>query len=166
VQKALDNVSKERTTLVIAHKLSTVQKADNIVVMSKGVIVEQGTHEYLIANQGFYSRLVNAQDLHQRELKNEDDAVQEPSSKAEDEPMSLLRTKTTETRYGTIDPASSEKPQDSLNYSLVKCLAILIVKHKELWPHFFITLLVCIVGGKLLISMPFCLALTNDLVQD
>jgi ATP-binding cassette subfamily B (MDR/TAP) protein 1 len=48
VQQALDRVSKDRTTIVIAHKLSTVRTADNIVVMANGKVVEQGTHESLL----------------------------------------------------------------------------------------------------------------------
>lgn len=63
VQQALDNVSKNRTTIAIAHKLATIRNADNIVVMDKGTIVEQGSHKSLIAAGGAYSRLVKAQDL-------------------------------------------------------------------------------------------------------
>ena len=63
VQEALENVMKNRTSIVIAHRLSTIQKADKIVVMSKGKIVEQGTHEELIALQGLYNNLVNMQSL-------------------------------------------------------------------------------------------------------
>ncbi|KAH7155991.1 P-loop containing nucleoside triphosphate hydrolase protein [Dactylonectria macrodidyma] len=63
VQQALDRASEGRTTLVIAHKLATIQKADNIVVMAKGQIVEQGTHEALIANDDVYARLVKMQNL-------------------------------------------------------------------------------------------------------
>lgn len=63
VQEALDQASAGRTTIVIAHKLATVRNAHNIVVMSKGDIIEQGTHEDLIALKGAYSRLVTIQQL-------------------------------------------------------------------------------------------------------
>lgn len=63
VQEALENVMKNRTSIVIAHRLSTIQNADVIVVMSHGKIVEQGTHEDLIELQGIYNNLVNMQSL-------------------------------------------------------------------------------------------------------
>jgi subfamily B ATP-binding cassette protein MsbA len=61
VQQALDNMMQNRTSIVIAHRLSTIQKADNIVVMQKGRIVEQGTHDELIAHNGTYHKLVMMQ---------------------------------------------------------------------------------------------------------
>ncbi len=61
VQVALENMMQNRTSIVIAHRLSTIQKADTIVVMHKGRIVEQGTHDELIALNGTYNKLVTMQ---------------------------------------------------------------------------------------------------------
>ena len=61
VQVALENMMQNRTSIVIAHRLSTIQKADKIVVMLKGQIVEQGTHEELLAKDGMYKKLVMMQ---------------------------------------------------------------------------------------------------------
>lgn len=64
VQEALEKVSHNRTTIVIAHRLSTIQKADNIVVLAKGKVVQQGTHDSLLAEvDGAYWKLVHAQHL-------------------------------------------------------------------------------------------------------
>ena len=63
VQKALDNLMKNRTTIAIAHRLSTIRNADKIIVISDGEIVEQGTHEELIARAGLYRRLYEMQFL-------------------------------------------------------------------------------------------------------
>jgi subfamily B ATP-binding cassette protein MsbA len=61
VQKALDNLMTNRTTFVIAHRLSTVLHADKIIVLENGRIVESGTHQGLIQNNGLYSRLCSVQ---------------------------------------------------------------------------------------------------------
>jgi ATP-binding cassette, subfamily B, heavy metal transporter len=61
IQDALDRVSKGRTTLVIAHRLSTIVHADNILVLEKGILVEQGTHAELIAKNGLYASLWDRQ---------------------------------------------------------------------------------------------------------
>jgi len=63
VQEALDSLVTGRTVFVIAHRLSTVRNADKIVVLDKGVIVEQGTHVQLLGNKGLYKRLYDAQEI-------------------------------------------------------------------------------------------------------
>ncbi|WP_179317010.1 ABC transporter ATP-binding protein [Winogradskyella undariae] len=61
VQDALENMMKNRTSIIIAHRLSTIQNADEIIVMNKGEIAEQGTHSELIAKNGVYRKLVDMQ---------------------------------------------------------------------------------------------------------
>ena len=57
VQEAIDQLSRDRTTLIIAHRLSTIQNADQIAVMRQGEVVELGTHDELLAHDGYYSQL-------------------------------------------------------------------------------------------------------------
>ncbi|KTD22934.1 lipid A export permease/ATP-binding protein MsbA [Legionella londiniensis] len=73
IQAALEEVMKNRTTLVIAHRLSTIKRADKIIVMNQGRIVEQGTHTQLLALKGHYAQLYNVQRLGEEEehLKQE-----------------------------------------------------------------------------------------------
>ena len=68
VQNALENLMKNRTTIVIAHRLSTIESADRIVVMHQGEIAEEGTHAQLIARAGLYAK------LHSLQFKDEDAA--------------------------------------------------------------------------------------------
>lgn len=82
VQEALDNVSQGRTTITIAHKLATIRNADNIVVMERGRILEQGTHSSLLESNGAYSRLVKTQDLSTTTEQNAQDNSLDSSEKA------------------------------------------------------------------------------------
>ena len=61
IQEAFDKLMRGRTSFVVAHRLSTIREADQILVMRDGRIVEQGTHDELLARQGFYTQLYNAQ---------------------------------------------------------------------------------------------------------
>ena len=61
VQEALNNLMKNRTSLIIAHRLSTIQNADHIIVLEAGKVVEQGTHQQLIQQGGLYKRLIDMQ---------------------------------------------------------------------------------------------------------
>ena len=61
VQSAMDKLTKGKTSFIIAHRLSTIKNADLILVMDKGNIIEQGTHNELISQDGFYKKLYNSQ---------------------------------------------------------------------------------------------------------
>ena len=64
IQKAIDTLTKDKTSIVIAHRLATIKNADRIVVMDKGIIVEQGTHKELLSlTKGFYTKLYEVQFL-------------------------------------------------------------------------------------------------------
>lgn len=61
IQTAMDNLMRGRTSFIIAHRLSTIRNADLILCMKDGDIVEQGTHDALMAKNGFYAELYNSQ---------------------------------------------------------------------------------------------------------
>ena len=61
IQKAMDNLMEGRTSFVIAHRLSTIKNADRILVLDNGNIVEQGSHDELMAKGGYYEKLYNSQ---------------------------------------------------------------------------------------------------------
>lgn len=122
VQKALDNVSKDRTTIVIAHKLATIREADNIVVMAKGQILEQGTHDSLLAANGAYARLVQAQTLTSSAASDVADSSstsdeEEEAKKEQHTEMELSRSLT---RYATADRVHLQKLGDRDNYENFK----------------------------------------------
>ena len=64
IQKAFDTMMKGRTSFIVAHRLSTIQEADMILVMRDGHIVEQGRHEELLEKRGFYAQLYQSQFAH------------------------------------------------------------------------------------------------------
>ncbi|MGD1943960.1 MAG: ABC transporter ATP-binding protein [Leptolyngbyaceae cyanobacterium] len=76
VQQAIDELSRDRTTLVIAHRLSTVQQADQIAVMEKGKVVELGTHKTLLAAGGSYSKLCSLQFDHVNENQGGEETLE------------------------------------------------------------------------------------------
>jgi ATP-binding cassette subfamily B (MDR/TAP) protein 1 len=152
VQDALDNVSKSRTTLTIAHKLSTVQKADNIAVISEGAVIEQGTHRELIDGNGAYARLVRAQSLEQAvkmdsshlhgDKEYETDAnLEEPSQHG----LSRLETNVSSAQLHETGPP--KLLNEGMGYSLLKCLFLLITEHRQLWPAYFALGLLSIFAG-------------------
>ncbi|MBT8285714.1 MAG: ATP-binding cassette domain-containing protein, partial [Flavobacteriaceae bacterium] len=68
IQKATDKITEGRTSIIIAHRLATIKKADKIIVMDAGQIVEIGTHKELLKKDGYYSKLYEAQFLAEEEV--------------------------------------------------------------------------------------------------
>lgn len=122
VQKALDNVSKDRTTIVIAHKLATIREADNIVVMAKGQILEQGTHSSLLAANGAYARLVQAQTLTSSAASDVADSssTSDEEEEAKKEQHTEIELSRSLTRYATADRLHLQSLGDRDNYENFK----------------------------------------------
>lgn len=149
VQKALDEASKNRTTITIAHKLKTIQGADNIVVMKQGKIVEQGRHDELVARDGEYATLVNAQDLSTEKAE----AAAEESSEEDDEILSVKQTQSL-VRQKTADVENFEafKNREDFNVAprtgVITTIWKLVRATPELNTCYGIVGLACLAGGK------------------
>jgi ATP-binding cassette subfamily B (MDR/TAP) protein 1 len=141
-----------RTTIVIAHKLATIRNADNIVVMSKGKIMEQGRHEELIARHGIYAELVHAQDLSPTSATEEHEAVPDGDSTITDDADIVqlpTKIKTTEMQH----LASLKDREDHELYKkrgLLYSIGRLVANTPELKIWYLVTLLACTAGGKYL----------------
>ncbi|KAG9519488.1 multidrug resistance protein 3, partial [Aureobasidium melanogenum] len=137
VQAALDIVRQSRTTIMIAHKLSTVREADNIAVIDRGTVIEQGTHEELIAARGAYYRLVAAQNLgnpHGEGTEKDNLTTAEERDHNTEDVVQVPRQEST--------PA-----QQTLNYGVLHCVFKFLAEQRKLLPGFMVVCVACIVGG-------------------
>lgn len=170
VQAALDKAAEGRTTIVIAHKLATIRKADNIVVMSKGCIVEQGTHEELIANDSVYSGLVKIQDLQISSSsgdsnKESDDDEAAVAKDGKDEIVGLTKSLT---RYPSSVRGRMEAQKERDNFEnhqrkgFFAVLARLVMDTPELmWSYIFVVV-GCAMAASALPGQAILLARTVD----
>ena len=156
VQAALDVAAQGRTTIVIAHRLSTIKTADNIVVMSRGRIVEQGSHDELLEKQGAYYSLVDAQRIsaeNQQQDLEENAAVEETD--AELTKSASLQKSITNPRLERLATGKSvssavlaNKPTTSgPEYSLWTLIKVVGSFNKKEVPIMLVGLAFCIVAG-------------------
>ncbi|KXT10142.1 hypothetical protein AC579_504 [Pseudocercospora musae] len=164
VQHALDNVSKNRTTIVIAHKLSTIQNAHSIAVMRKGAVIEQGSHRQLLTLGGAYSRLVKAQNLESRRSDEDDSSEDEKEDEELEQILSVQRTKST-MAPSDIEAGRAGSAQNKINYGLLKSLWILMIEQRRLWPSFFIASLTAAGAGGIYPTQAYIFSKTFEVFQ-
>ncbi|EHK15426.1 uncharacterized protein TRIVIDRAFT_37876 [Trichoderma virens Gv29-8] len=139
VQAALDRVAKNRTTITIAHRLSTIKKADRIIVIKKGKVVEEGTHESLIAlDGGVYSGLVQAQALSLGGSPQSDD-----SDEKEDLSEDIVREKSHAISEAEAQTSSSTEKQRNIFNSFGR----LFYETKSHWYLMFLTVFFAACAG-------------------
>lgn len=150
VQEALNRASRNRTTIVIAHKLATIRNADHIVVMSSGRIAEKGRHDELVALNGVYHNLVKAQDLSPTETRQTAECISEEDSTQDDTPElgdQLVKIRTAEERK----LASLKDREDFKTFKqggLIGTVVRLVSFTPELRYWYLLIVISCIIGGK------------------
>ncbi|KAI3555130.1 ABC transporter, partial [Colletotrichum abscissum] len=164
VQAALEVASQGRTTITIAHRLSTIKDAHNIVVMSSGRIVEQGTHNDLLAKQGAYYNLVTAQNIacvnemdaeEEEAIDAEDDEIIRKASRASDkgyvadpeDNMAAKLQRTTTSKSLSSIALQNRKDDGEVKYSLWTLIKLIASFNQKEWKLMLIGLVFSIICG-------------------
>lgn len=126
--------------LIIAHKLATVKDADNIVLVSQGKVVEQGTHSELVTKDGRYAALVRAQDLGQRKEEGYKTEKREDASQT---PEDVLP----EAAVQLAEAPELPRADETLNKSLISCMVILFGEQQGMWKWFALALPATMIAG-------------------
>ncbi|KAL0937461.1 multidrug resistance protein 3 (p glycoprotein 3) [Colletotrichum truncatum] len=170
VQQALDSAARNRTTVVIAHKLATIRNADNIVVMSKGKIVEQGKHDELVAMNGTYAKLVKAQDLSVESQEKMDQSSDDESADAA-EPIQSLAKYDTAVAQGLLSLKDKEDYSLYKQTGLIHTVSKLVRATPEIRIWYILAFITCILGAAvypgqaLLLSKVMEVFSGNDMVK-
>uniref|UniRef100_A0A803JQ19 ATP-binding cassette sub-family B member 5 n=1 Tax=Xenopus tropicalis TaxID=8364 RepID=A0A803JQ19_XENTR len=143
VQDALEKASAGRTTIVIAHRLSTVWTADVIVVIENGAVAEQGTHKELMEKKGIYHSLVTAQSIDAAETDKQTETAQEMNRKP-----SLVKRLSSKISTRSEHLEEEEEKEDVKEESLPKVSFFKILNlNKSEWPYILIGTLAAIING-------------------
>nr|UUF94159.1 P-glycoprotein 2 [Toxocara canis] len=160
VQKALEQAQIGRTTITVAHRLSTIRDVDEIVVFKNGSIIERGTHTELINSNGVYYKMVLAQNIHQQEEEKEGDEIEDDeSTDYSSSAGAVRRRKSTRSSYRSVNEPSllSKKSsamlvremQEAVEESSVQPtpMSKIFLVNRDSWPYLIAGLFGCFMSG-------------------
>lgn len=152
VQDALNRVSLNKTTLIIAHKLATVMAADNIAVMANGKVVEQGTHKELLVQDGLYAAMVRSQDLGTGPSTEGVEGAPDELAESRGTDGNLGPTVSLQRTQSTNMPQKADTKADhpaagTLEYSLIRCIFIMLKENPKLYKWYGLMLVAYVLIG-------------------
>ncbi|KAL9114571.1 MAG: hypothetical protein Q9187_007443 [Circinaria calcarea] len=144
IEIAIERVSQGRTTIIISHQLSVVKRADKIILLKNGRIVEEGNHQFLLESNGIYARLHEAQNLFVGKVEKE---MQPEVTEVRFKPDKVSNHTTLYTATSNLSNCPPEELIDERRLSLVVCLFAIFKEYRPLRQLFAISLLACLTAG-------------------